>query len=221
MSLLLLDPCILLVCKLAGGGADPAAREAARQLILPHSPTGKVPALLDRDLNVTVCESLAILYHLHDTVPGSSLFPANPVARALCHSVCAEMHAGFVALRTHCGMHVLATARVAGAAAFARADVQADVQRLQELFDSMLVQFGGPYLCGAEPSAADAMFAPVALRFRTYDPDGVHGVKGPALAWVRRMAAHPSVIEWIESAKREGPAMKIPHYETMHDPPLQ
>lgn len=134
--------------------------------ILRHSPSGKVPTLLTG--THVVWDSLAILEFLAEMHPEAKLWPAAQAARARARSVAAEMHSGFAALREHCPMDLLARLPMA-----ALPDaVSADVRRIVALWRDCRLQFGpaGPFLFGGF-SAADAMYAPVATRFRTYLPD--------------------------------------------------
>jgi len=235
------------VCPLAGAGAPAAERAAARARILPFSPSGQLPALLDRDIGETIHESLAIILHLALAIPEARLLPSEPQARARVLWACAELHGGgFSAIRSHMPMNTNIVARAAGAAALARSDVRADIDRLCQVIcalralpcvaqpapavsrfpaahcplpaphqppprarpptpcgcprpmlrrhakrggvgarqrdaDAALTETlcaystssKGPYLCGEDFTAADCMYAPIALRFRTYDPGGI------------------------------------------------
>ncbi len=128
-----------------------------------HSPSGRVPVLIDGDIKVW--ESLAIIEYLADRFPRIAVWPGDPAARAHARSVAAEMHAGFVALREACPMNLgkRFAARDRGEAC-AR-----DVERITAIFREARSRFGagGPFLYGAF-TAADAMYAPVLTRFDTY-----------------------------------------------------
>lgn len=141
----------------------PLRHPDTRDRVLKVSPTGKVPALVDGD--VTVWESLAILEYLADKHPGRGIWPTDLKARALARSISSEMHAGFVALRSACPMNLMRRYQPKDRGA----DVKADVERITALWREARARFGssGPFLFGAF-SAADAMYAPVATRFRTY-----------------------------------------------------
>ena len=163
-----------------------------------YSPAGRVPVLIDGDLHIW--ESLAILEYLADRHPG--LWPSDPAAKALARSISAEMHAGFTALRDELPMNVRATGRkVTPSTATA-----ADIARIRAIWHDCLKRSGGPWLFG-EFTIADAMFAPVALRFHTYglacDEQSVR-----FLGCVRE---HPSVKDWIAAAGDE--SWSIPHEE--------
>ncbi|KAF0813803.1 Stringent starvation protein A [Andreprevotia sp. IGB-42] len=134
----------------------------SRELRLTITPTGKVPALVDGDL--VIWETLAIAEYLAEKYPQAQLWPADAKARAVARAACAEMHAGFVPLRSLCNMDLSQRKQIE-----VPADVQADVDRIVALWADCRARFGqgGPFLFGAF-SWADAFFAPVATRFRTY-----------------------------------------------------
>jgi len=156
------------------------------------SPTARVPALHDGD--VVVWDSLAIAEYLAERHPG--MWPADPAARAWARCVCAEMHAGFAALRDEMTMCIRE-----------RVDVRpwspglaADIERVTAIWAEGRRRFGqaGPYLCGAF-SIADAFYAPVAFRFRTY---GV-APTGAAGDYLAALLAHPFLREWEAAALAE------------------
>lgn len=159
-----------------------------------HSPTGKVPALIDD--GAQVWESLAILDYLAERHPELPLWPVGRLARAHARSVSAEMHAGFTALRQ--AMPTNFCARLPGHGHTEGA--LADVARVIELVSDCRTRFGGNglFLFG-EFGIADAMYAPVATRLVTY------GVDLPPLVrdWVDALYALPAMIEWLEAAGRE------------------
>jgi glutathione S-transferase len=167
--------------------------------ILRHSPSGRVPTLLAG--THVVWDSLAILEFLAETHPEAKLWPAAQAARARARSVAAEMHSGFAALREHCPMDLLARLPMATLPDA----VSADVRRIVALWRDCRRQFGpvGPFLFGGF-SAADAMYAPVATRFRTYLPDlSPWGDDGTARAYVDALFALPAMGEWEEGARQE------------------
>lgn len=133
----------------------------AKEMLLGHSPAGKVPILIDGERKVW--DSLAILEYLAESYP--SLWPAPPAARALARSISAEMHSGFAALRQHMSMNIRKRYPGKGRTP----ESLADVARIVAMWSDCRARFGaaGPFLFGAF-SAADAMYAPVVLRFRTY-----------------------------------------------------
>jgi len=170
-----------------------------RDEILRHSPSGKVPILLID--GQAVWDSLAILEFLAETHPEAELWPADGSARALARSVSAEMHSGFAALREHCSMDLLARQPMATLPDA----VAADVRRIVALWKDCRRRHGasGPFLFGVF-TAADAMYAPVASRFRTYLPDlAPWGDDGTAQAYVGALLALPAMAEWEEGARRE------------------
>jgi glutathione S-transferase len=167
--------------------------------ITKYSPSGLVPLLLDGDL--AVWDSLAILEYLADAHPDLGVWPAERQARALARCVSAEMHSGFMPLRRNCSMEILATHRLDPVPE----DVEADIRRIVDLWRECRAKFGagGPFLFGAF-SAADAMYAPVASRFRTYVPDlDRHGDDGTASDYVAAIFAMPEMTEWIAGARAQ------------------
>lgn len=164
--------------------------------ILAHSPSGKVPALIDGDL--TVWDSLAICEYLAEkaSLNHVDLWPADPKARAEARSVSAEMHSGFAALRQQMSMEVAASRPGEGQTP----EVLADIARIAALWTSSRERFAaaGPFLFG-DFSVADAMYAPVAFRFHTY------GVELPPLAAAYRdtLLALPAMQEWAAGARAE------------------
>ncbi len=158
-----------------------------------------MPLLLDGDL--AIWDSLAILEYLADAHPDLAIWPADRRARALARCVSAEMHSGFMPLRRNCSMEVLATHRLDPVPE----DVEADIRRIVDLWQECRAKFGagGPFLFGAF-SAADAMYAPVASRFRTYVPDlDRYGDDGTAAAYVTTIFAMPEMAEWIAGARAQ------------------
>lgn len=161
------------------------------------SASGKVPALIDGDL--VIWDSLAILEYLAEEHP--TLWPADRKARALARAVNAEMHSSFQPLRNHCPMDILLRQPMATLPD----EVAANVRRVVAIWRDCRARHGqgGPFLFGAF-SAADAMYAPVASRFRTYIPDlGVYGDDGTAAALVETIFAMPEMTTWIDGAKAE------------------
>ena len=136
---------------------------ADKEQILSFSRAGKVPVLVDGD--ITVWDSLSIIEYVAERYPEAKLWPDDVAARAHARSVCAEMHSGFMALRNECGMNLH---RPVGAVTLS-ADAKANVARVQEIWRECRACYGaeGPFLFGRF-GAADAMYAPVVHRFRTY-----------------------------------------------------
>jgi glutathione S-transferase len=161
------------------------------------SPTGKVPLLRDGELQVW--DTLAIAEYLAEKFPDKHLWPQDPAARAQARSVCAEMHAGFTALRSHCPMNIEATLPDIGQLIWRdKSTVRADVARLVAMWDGLLSQHGGPLLLG-DFSIADAYFAPVCMRLKTYDLP----VPPSIAAYIARVCALPGVKAWVDEALGE------------------
>ncbi len=172
----------------------PLSLPDTKERIKRHSPAGKVPVLIDGD--AVIWESLAILEHLAERFPKAGLWPSEPAARAHARSIAAEMHAGFQPLRSQCPMNLWRPVeRLA-----LTPEVEANVARITEIWRAARERFGkgGPFLFGSF-GAADAMFAPVATRFHTYDIpcDKV------SRAYVDAIHAHPAFKIWRDGAFKE------------------
>lgn len=179
-------------------------RPQSKADILKHSPSGLVPTLIDGDL--AVWDSLAILEYLAERHPEAKLWPQEADVRAIARCVAAEMHSGFVALRQHCPMDLLAR----NPQTSLPPEVETNVRRIIDVWKDCRARFGGggPFLFSAF-SAADAMYAPVCSRFRTYLGDlGTYGDDGTAQAYVETIFAMPEMARWAEEAraKRAAPA---------------
>ena len=161
--------------------------------IAEYSACGRVPVLLAGE--ITIWDSLAICEYLAEQFPDKHLWPQDVAARAMARCVCAEMHSGFTGLRTDMSMNIKATLPGRGRTAAA----QADIGRISEIWEECLSRFGHHQFLFGEFSIADAYFAPVVMRFRTY------GVSlAPALnAYCERVQAHPAVARWITEALAE------------------
>ena len=170
---------------------EPFAQAVNWQAFRAFSPTGQVPVLIDGD--TTVWDSLGITLYLAERHRG--VWPQDGAARAFAQCVVTEMHGGFSALRTRCTMNI-------GVRAFLPeipADLARDIARIAEIFAEGLGRFGGPWLAGASFTAADAFYAPVAFRIRTY---GLN-VGAPGAQWVETILAHPAMQEWEQAALAE------------------
>jgi glutathione S-transferase len=178
--------------------------QADKDRILSFSRAGKVPALIDGD--ITVWDSLSIIEYLAERFPEAKLWPADRAARAHARSISAEMHSGFMALRNECGMNLH---RPVGAVALS-ADAEANVARVQEIWADCRARHGGggPFLFGAF-TAADAMYAPVVHRFRTY----AIKVSAVAQAYMEAMMALPAFAEWTKAGLAE--TLVIEKFETV------
>ncbi|RJT25232.1 glutathione S-transferase family protein [Chakrabartia godavariana] len=155
------------------------------------SPTGQVPVLLHEGR--TIYDSLGIALYLADRHDG--VWPTDPDARTWAQCAVVEMHSGFSALRNDCTMNVGVRVRPKPMSDA----LKANIARIAELFAEGLSRFGGPYLAGADFSAADAFFAPVAYRVRTYGLD----VGTAGQAWVDHILAHPAMQQWEAEALAE------------------
>jgi len=174
-------------------------RPESKEQILKHSPSGLVPTLIDGDLAVS--DSLAIIEYLAEQHPEAQLWPRERTARAIARSVASEIHSGFYALRQHCSMELLARAPLAALPP----EVETDVKRILALWRDCRARFGGqgPFLF-SQFSATDAMYAPVASRFRTYLPElAPVGDDGTGQAYVETIFAMPEMQAWTEGARAE------------------
>lgn len=168
--------------------------EADKQRILDVSPAGKVPVLIDGD--ITVWDSLAIIEYAAEKFVAANLWPSDPARRAHARSISAEMHSGFQALRGECGMNLHRPVRAKTLSDAARADIA----RVQLIWSECRQRYGasGPFLFGPF-SAADAMYAPVVHRFRTYAIEVPAGLQ----SYVEAMADLPAFREWTEGGLAE------------------
>jgi glutathione S-transferase len=177
---------------------EPGTTEAIRQ----YSPVGKVPVLVHG--GITVWESLAILEYLAEAFYDKPWWPTDPHARAVARAVASEMHAGFQPLRQHMSMNV----RKTFVPAPIPAEVQDNIARIQNMWNDCRAKFGagGPFLFGAF-SNADAMYAPVVTRFKTY---GV-ALTGAAKTYAETMLDFAPMRQWYAEAAQE--KWVIPKYE--------
>ena len=162
------------------------------------SPTGKVPALVDTSVagDLKIWDTLAIAEYAAEQFPDKNLWPKDKSARAVARSVCAEMHAGFTGLRSHCGMNIEASLPEIGQLVLRdKPAAQSDLKRIVELWSELLQKYKGPMLFG-EFSAADAYFAPVCMRFNTYALPLPKNIA----AYVERVTNLPAVQAWIKAA---------------------
>lgn len=167
----------------------------------PINPVGKVPVLVDDGYanDLTIADTLAISEYLAEKFPQKNLWPQVTQARARARSVCAEMHAGFTGLRGNCSMNIEASLPEVGKLVWRdKPAVRADVARLVEMWSSLLAEFNGPMLFGSF-SVADAYFAPVCMRLKTY----ALPVPAEISAYVQRVCALPGVKAWIDAALAE------------------
>ena len=168
---------------------DPSSR--AELLLL--SPSFLVPCLTDGP--VKVWDTLAIGEYLNEVKPKAGLLPNDLAARAHCRAICGEMHSGFSNLRSALPMNI--KGRFPGFKVWAGA--KADIERVTAIWRECLSAYGGPYLFGATPGMADAMYAPVCLRFLTYDV----ALDAACAAYRDAVLALPAMREWIAAAENE------------------
>ena len=158
------------------------------------SPAGRVPVLLDGE--ITVWDTLAIAEYVAERFPEAGVWPSTRSARSFARSVCAEMHSGFGALRTHMPMNI--EARLPGLGW--NLEVQDDIDRVLQIWTDARAQFGhdGAMLFGRF-CAADAFYAPVVWRFVT------HGVELPEVArtYMDAVRALPAMQAWEQAARVE------------------
>lgn len=164
----------------------PLYRHDSREALLRYSPTAKVPVLIDG--GVTIWDTLAIVDHLAETHP--QLWPSERQKRAYARSVCAEMHAGFMTMRSVMSYN----ARARGRKVPRTEALLADIERVQDIWAEGRRRFGGdgPWLLG-EFGIADIMFAPPAVRFVTY---GVE-VRAEIHDYHQRLLKHPLLAECL------------------------
>ena len=172
-----------------------------KKTIGPINPMGKVPVLVDDGYanDLTIADTLAISEYLAEKFPQKNLWPQVTQARARARSICAEMHAGFTGLRGNCPMNIEASLPEVGKLVWRdKPAVRADVARLVEMWSNLLAEFNGPMLFGSF-SVADAYFAPVCMRLKTY----ALPVPAEISAYVQRVCALPGVKAWIDAALAE------------------
>ena len=185
-----------LMCKLAGIDFEevivgPSDADARAEILL-LSPSILVPCLNYE--GVKVWDTLAIGEFLHEIAPDKQLWPSDRNARAHARAISGEMHSGFVALRQALPMNV--RGHFPGFKPWSKA--QADIAHVKEIWSECLKAYGGPYLFGG-PTLADAMYAPVVTRFRTYDVS----LEGEVADYAQRIWSLPALAEWREAALAE------------------
>jgi len=168
--------------------------KADKERILAFTRSGKVPALIDGD--VTVWDSLSIIEYVAERFPEARLWPEDRALRAHARSISAEMHSGFLPLRNECGMNLHRPIRAVALSS----DARANVARIEQIWAECRERYRrlGPFLFG-KFSAADAMFAPVVHRFRTYAIE----VAPEAQAYMDTMMAQPAFAEWTKAGLAE------------------
>ncbi|MGC9270779.1 glutathione S-transferase [Acidiphilium sp.] len=174
---------------------EPAAADdpQARAELLMRTSSILLPCLIDGD--ITVWDTIAIAEYLNEAYPKAGMLPSDPVQRARCRSISGEMHSGFAALRASLPMNLRAVRP--GFTVWSGA--QADIDRITTIWRDCLSASIGPYLFGAKPCIADAMFAPVATRFRSYDV----ALDPVCAAYAKTLLTWPDVEEWYADAELE------------------
>lgn len=162
------------------------------------TPSGLVPVLVDEGF--AVWDTLAIAEYLAEKYASKALWPAQPLARARARSLCAEMHAGFGALRSHCPMNIEASLPEVGAKVVAeQPGVVRDLGRIVQMWERQLDEHGGPFLFGSTFTIPDAYYAPVVTRIATY----ALPVPPQVAQYVEHILALPSMQAWIRDARAE------------------
>lgn len=186
-----------LLAKLAGLEFEevmvsPDDADARKELLL-LAPSIRVPCLTHE--GAKVWNTLAIAQYLDEIRPDAGLMPKDRIARAHCRSVSGEMNSGFANLRASLPMNL--KAHHPGYKIWAGA--QPDIDRIIEIWTDCLATYGGPFLFGKKPTMADAMYAPVATRFLTYDVK----LNKPCTQYCHTIMAMPEMKEWVAAAKKE------------------
>ena len=169
----------------------PFSRQGNSEKFLTFSPSGKVPCLVQKD--IVVWDSLAIAEYLYESYP--AVWPKETKARAFARCAAAEMHSGFSALRNICGMSCGHRIKLH----LINEQLQRDLERISELFEQGLSDFGGPFLTGRQFSAVDAFFAPVAFRVQSY---GLV-LTDNAMAYIQTLLNLPAMQQWYQQALAE------------------
>jgi glutathione S-transferase len=186
-----------LLCKMAGLDFDERILESdepsTRAELLLLAPSFRVPCLSIDGLEIW--DTLAIGEYLHELRPEAGILPEEPGARAHCRSVSGEMHSGFANLRSALPMNV----RAHHEDFKIWSGVQADIDRITTIWEECLATYGGPFLFGESPTMADAMYAPVCSRFRTY---GIE-LNGSLQRYRDRILSLPWLEEWIADSHEE------------------
>lgn len=185
-----------LLCKMSGldfaeKPVDPTDADVRQELLL-LSPTVRVPRLAHG--KVEVWDTLAIAEYLYELFPDAGLFPGDVAQRAHCRAIAGEMHSGFYNLRSALPMNL--KARHDSFKMFSGA--RPDVERVKTIWSECLEAYGGPFLFGA-PTVADAMYAPVCTRFRTYAVT----LDDPLEAYIDTVLDWAPMKEWTEGALAE------------------
>lgn len=191
-----------LLCRMAGLEVDetiiPIDDPQTRAELLLLSPSVLVPRLTHE--GASVWDTLAIAEYLNELYPKAGMYPADRIARAHCRSVSGEIHSGFANLRSALPMNL----RVCHKSFPIFSGAKPDIERVEAIWKECLDLHGGPYLFGAKPTVADAMFAPVTRRFLTYAVPMAPQSK----AYCATIDAWPLMQEWIAEAAAEPEEME-------------
>ncbi len=186
-----------LLCRLAGLDFDETLMQSddpdTRAELLLIAPSFRVPCL--RVDGAEIWDTLAIAEYLHECHPEAGLLPADPGARAHCRSISGEMHSGFANMRSALPMNL----RASYSQFKVWSGAEADIDRIKVIWAECLDQWGGPFLFGATPTVADAMYAPVCTRFRTYSVE----LDDRLNAYCDAVLALPAMQEWLAKAADE------------------
>ena len=169
------------------------------------SPTGRVPVLIDGE--AVVPETIAIIEYLNDKYPAKGIWPSDRLKRAQARAVSAEMHGGFPTLRDTAPMNL----RASHPGKVALDPIARELRRIEEIWGDMTSESGGPFLFG-KFTAADAMFAPVATRIRTY----ALPVSDAAMEYVEAIYSLPAFQEWLSEAIKEPWIVEDDEIDVMH-----
>lgn len=186
-----------LLCRLAGLDFDEKLMQSddpdTRAELLLIAPSFRVPCL--RVDGAEIWDTLAIAEYLHECHPEAGLLPADPGARAHCRSISGEMHSGFANMRSALPMNL----RASYSQFKVWTGAEADIDRIKAIWAECLDKWGGPFLFGATPTVADAMYAPVCTRFRTYSVE----LDDQLNAYCDAVLALPAMQEWLAKAADE------------------
>ncbi len=190
-----------LMCKLAGLDVEEVrvpndASNRAELLLL--SPSVLVPRLTHE--GASVWDTLAIADYLHELYPEKNMLPTDRLARAHCRSICGEIHSGFTNLRSALPMNL----KVHHDKFPIFSGARPDIERVEAIWQDCLTRYGGPFLFGAEPTIADAMYAPVTTRFTTYAVP----LSPASKAYCETIANWAPMAEWVAAAKAEPEEME-------------
>jgi glutathione S-transferase len=190
-----------LMCRLAGLEIDEQVVEndaANRAELLLLSPSVLVPRLTHN--GASVWDTLAIAEYLNEQFPGAEMLPGDPIARAHCRSISGEIHSGFSNLRSALPMNL----KVRHDRFQVFSGARPDIERIEAIWRDCLTRYGGPFLFGAAPTIADAMYAPVTRRFISY----AVALSEQSRAYCETIAGWEPMAEWVAAALAEPEEME-------------